>query len=126
MGAPVKNEHGSTSVASRDAFGDALVRLGETHPELVVLEADLSESTRSKKFGKKFPDRFFQMGIAEARATKGKPTFILAETTKGKGVSFMEGKIGWHGVAPTQQQLEDAVRELRAAKAAFESTAGGN
>src|SRR3954464_131139 len=66
MGAPVKNEPGSTSVASRDAFGDALVRLGETHPELVVLEADLSESTRSKKFGTKFPDRFFQMGIAEA------------------------------------------------------------
>jgi transketolase len=66
MGAIVKNEPGSTAVASRDAFGDALVRLGETHPELVVLEADLSESTRSKKFAKKFPDRFFQMGIAEA------------------------------------------------------------
>ena len=66
MGAPVKIEPGATSVASRDAFGDALVRLGETHPELVVLEADLSESTRSKKFAKKFPDRFFQMGIAEA------------------------------------------------------------
>src|SRR4029079_6224405 len=66
MGAPVKNEPGSTAVASRDAFGDALARLGETHPELVVLEADLSESTRSKKFGKKYPDRFFQMGIAEA------------------------------------------------------------
>ena len=66
MGAIVKNETGSTAVASRDAFGDALVRLGETHPELVVLEADLSESTRSKKFAKKFPDRFFQMGIAEA------------------------------------------------------------
>jgi transketolase len=59
--------------------------------------------------------------FAEARATKGKPTFILAETTKGKGVSFMEGKIGWHGVAPTQAQLEDAVRELRAAKEAFEA-----
>ena len=38
----------------------------------------------------------------------------------------MEGKIGWHGVAPTQTQLEDAVRELKAAKAAFESTGGGN
>ena len=66
MGAPVKTEPGSTAVASRDAFGDALVRLGETHPELVVLDADLSESTRSKKFAKKFPERFFQMGIAEA------------------------------------------------------------
>jgi len=63
-----------------------------------------------------------QKAFAEARATKGKPTFILAETTKGKGVSFMEGKIGWHGVAPTQAQLEDAVKELRAAKAAFETT----
>ena len=45
--------------------------------------------------------------FSEARATKGKPTFILAETTKGKGVSFMEGKVGWHGVAPTPAQLED-------------------
>jgi transketolase len=62
--------------------------------------------------------------LAEARATKGKPTFILAETTKGKGVSFMEGKVGWHGVAPTTAQLEDAVRELRAAKAAFEQKGG--
>ena len=64
-----------------------------------------------------------QSAFAAARATKGKPTFILAETTKGKGVSFMEGKVGWHGVAPTQAQLEDAVKELRAAKAALE---GGN
>jgi transketolase len=66
-----------------------------------------------------------QAAFAEARATKGKPTFILAETIKGKGVSFMEGKIGWHGVAPTQAQLEDAVRELKAAKAAYEA-GGGN
>jgi len=53
-------------VASRDAFGDALARLGETHPEVVVLDADLAESTRSRKFAKKFPERFFDMGIAEA------------------------------------------------------------
>jgi transketolase len=65
MGAPAQPSTG-TSKASRDAFGDALVRLGETHPELVVLDADLSESTRSGKFAKKFPQRFFQMGIAEA------------------------------------------------------------
>jgi transketolase len=39
-----------------------------------------------------------------------------ARTTKGKGVSFMEGKIGWHGVAPSKEQLEQAVAELRAAK----------
>ena len=63
-----------------------------------------------------------QAAFSAARATKGKPTFILAETTKGKGVSFMEGKVGWHGVAPTQAQLEDAVKELRAGKAALEGS----
>jgi transketolase len=56
----------------------------------------------------------------KARATKGKPTFIVAETVKGKGVSFMEGKIGWHGVAPNKDQLAQAVAELRAAKAKLE------
>jgi transketolase len=65
MGAPQQPTTG-TAVASRDSFGDTLVRLGATHPELVVLDADLSESTRSKKFAKQFPERFFQMGIAEA------------------------------------------------------------
>jgi len=65
MGAPAQPSTG-TAKASRDAFGAALIRLGETHPELVVLDADLSESTRSKEFGKKYPNRFFQFGIAEA------------------------------------------------------------
>ncbi len=65
MGAPATPSTGKAA-ASRDAFGDAIVRLGEKHPEIVVLDADLSESTRSKKFAQKFPDRFFQMGIAEA------------------------------------------------------------
>jgi transketolase len=55
-----------TSVASRDTFGETIVRIGETRKELVVLDADLSESTRSKKFSQKYPDRFFQMGIAES------------------------------------------------------------
>jgi transketolase len=65
MGAPAQPITG-TSVASRDTFGETIARLGETHKEVVVLDADLSESTRSKKFGQKYPDRFFQMGIAEA------------------------------------------------------------
>lgn len=63
--------------------------------------------------------------LDQARATKGKPTFILAETVKGKGVSFMEGKINWHGVAPSKEQLAAAVKELEAAKAAFASTLAG-
>ena len=52
--------------ATRDAYGKALVELGEENPDIVVLDADLSESTRTNKFGEKFPDRFFNVGIAEA------------------------------------------------------------
>lgn len=52
--------------ATRVAFGETLARLGETHPEIVALDADLSKSTRTDFFAKKFPDRFFEMGIAEA------------------------------------------------------------
>jgi transketolase len=63
--------------------------------------------------------------LDQARATKGKPTFIIAETVKGKGVSYMEGKIGWHGMAPSKEQLMDAVKELEAAKAAFASALAG-
>ena len=51
--------------------------------------------------------------IDHAKATKGKPTVIVAETVKGKGVSFMEDQVGWHGVAPTAEQAERAVAELR-------------
>lgn len=48
----------------------------------------------------------------EARATKGKPTMIIAKTVKGKGVSFMENKCGYHGVAPTEEEKERALSEL--------------
>ncbi len=44
--------------------------------------------------------------FAEARATKGQPTAIIAETLKGKGVSFMENQVGWHGKAPNDEQFE--------------------
>ena len=54
------------SKATRQAFGESLARLGETHPEIVVLDADLAKSTKSELFAKKFPDRFFEMGISEA------------------------------------------------------------
>lgn len=52
--------------ATRQAFGEALAKLGETHPEIVVLDADLAKSTKSELFAKKFPERFFEMGIQEA------------------------------------------------------------
>lgn len=52
--------------ATREAYGEALAALGAEMPELVVLDADLSKSTMSKKFADKFPERFFNMGISEA------------------------------------------------------------
>ena len=52
-------------IATRAAYGEALVELGEKYPNLVVLDADLSGSTMSKGFAKAYPERFFNMGIAE-------------------------------------------------------------
>ena len=57
---------------------------------------------------------------AEARATKGQPTVILAKTIKGKGVSYMENQAGWHGKAPNAEQFAQAKVELEAAIAALE------
>jgi len=53
-------------VATREAYGQALVELGKVNPNVVVLDADLAKSTFSAKFQKEFPDRFFTCGIAEA------------------------------------------------------------
>ncbi len=54
-----------TNIATRDAYGDALVSLGKKRNDVVVLDADLSGSTKTSKFAKVFPDRFFNIGIAE-------------------------------------------------------------
>ena len=51
--------------ALRDVFGDTLVSLGSSDPNVVVLDADLANSTKADKFAKMYPDRFLQMGIAE-------------------------------------------------------------
>ena len=53
--------------------------------------------------------------FAEARKVSGSPVAIIAETVKGKGVSFMEGQVGWHGKAPNDEQFEQAMAELAAA-----------
>lgn len=53
-----------------------------------------------------------QNAFAQAKATKGKPTMILARTIKGKGVSFMENNAAWHGSAPNSEQCAQAVSEL--------------
>ncbi len=56
----------SKKIAIRDAFGEALVDLGYKNNKVVVLDADVSHSTKTIKFGEKFPDRFFNIGVAEA------------------------------------------------------------
>jgi len=55
----------SQKIATREAYGKALVELGKNNQNVVVLDADLSKSTKTAVFGKEFPDRFFDMGIAE-------------------------------------------------------------
>lgn len=50
--------------------------------------------------------------IDKAKATKGMPTVIVAKTVKGKGVSFMENQVGWHGTAPNKEQCEKALQEI--------------
>lgn len=73
-------------IATRAAFGDTLAKLGEKYPQIVCLDADLSKSTMSMHFAKKFPDRFFEMGIQEANmigagaglALTGKVPFICS------------------------------------------------
>ena len=68
---------------TRHAYGEELVELGREMPNLVVLEADISKSTQTYRFARAFPERFFQMGVAEANmmlvaaglATTGKIAF---------------------------------------------------
>lgn len=55
-----------------------------------------------------------EAAVNDAKATKGKPTLILAKSIKGKSVSFMENKAEWHGAAPKKEQYEQAMEELDA------------
>src|SRR5215210_7953845 len=72
--------------ATRDAFGRALEAYGADHSEVVVVDADVSNSTRTELFGKKYPDRFFNIGIAESNlvgiagglASSGKTSLIAS------------------------------------------------
>ena len=58
--------------------------------------------------------------FAQAKVCKGKPTAIVMKTTKGKGVSFMENQVSWHGAAPNADQYEIAMAELNAVQAELE------
>ncbi len=52
--------------------------------------------------------------FAEARSTKGKPSVIIVKSVKGKGVSFMENQVSWHGAAPNDEQYAIAVADVKA------------
>ena len=54
-----------------------------------------------------------EKAFEEAKTVKGKPTVIVQKSIKGKGVSFMENQVGWHGSAPNAEQYEQALKELR-------------
>ncbi|SCY48774.1 transketolase family protein [Alkaliphilus peptidifermentans] len=83
-------------IATRDAYGDALIELGKENPNVVVLDADLSKSTKTHGFSKEFPDRFFNVGIAEQNligmaaglATAGKIPFASTFAMFATGRAF--------------------------------------
>ncbi|BCV25470.1 transketolase family protein [Gelria sp. Kuro-4] len=83
-------------VATRDAYGEALVELGRERKDIVVLDADLSKSTKTAGFAKIFPERFFNMGIAEANlmgtaaglAAAGKVPFVSTFAVFAAGRAF--------------------------------------
>lgn len=82
--------------ATRDGYGKGLVALGDEDPNIVALCADLTESTRTDEFAKKYPERFFEMGVAEQNmaaiaaglAVSGKTPFIASYATFSPGKNW--------------------------------------
>ncbi|MDO4541904.1 MAG: transketolase family protein [Bacillota bacterium] len=68
-------------IATREAYGKTLAALGSVNKDIVVLDADLSKSTKTNIFAKEFPDRFFDMGIAEANMAATAAGLSLAGKT---------------------------------------------
>ena len=71
--------------------------------------------------GHDFPS--IEAALTAARAEKGRPSAIVMKTVKGKGVSFMENQVGWHGTAPNAGQYEQAMAELDSAMERLEAEA---
>lgn len=95
-------------IATRAAYGEALAELAEAYPQLVVLDADLSGSTMTKTFAGKYPERFFDMGIAEGNmagvaaglATCGKIPFVnsFAMFSAGRAWEQVRNSIAYPGL----------------------------
>lgn len=93
--------------ATREAYGKVLVELGKENPNLVVMDADLSGSTKSGDFAKEFPERFFNVGIAEQNlygmaaglALSGKPVCAstFAMFAAGRAFEIIRNSIGYTG-----------------------------
>jgi transketolase len=91
--------------ATRDSYGEALRDLAEFYPELIVLDADLSKSTKTVTFAKEYPERFINVGIAEQNligvssglATTGKIPFAsgFAMFVAGRGFEFIRNSVGY-------------------------------
>src|ERR671937_1777938 len=98
MAAEAKTE----PIATRHAYGDALTELGERHEDVVALDADLAVSTQAMKFGKRFPDRFFNCGAAEANmmsmacglAATGKRPFCSTFAIFAAGRAYDQVRLG--------------------------------
>ncbi len=94
--------------ATRAVYGEMLVELAEKYPELIVLDADLSSATMTKSFAKAYPDRFLDMGIAEANmigvaaglATCGKKPFAnsFAMFTAGRAYEQVRNSVAYPGL----------------------------
>lgn len=94
-----------SKIATREAYGNALVKLGEVNPNVVVLDADLSKSTKTAGFLKAYPNRFFNMGIAEQNlmgaaaglSTTGKIPFAstFAMFAAGRGFEIIRNSIAY-------------------------------
>lgn len=94
--------------ATRAVYGEMLVELAEKYPELIVLDADLSSATMTKDFAKAYPDRFLDMGIAEANmigvaaglATCGKKPFAnsFAMFTAGRAYEQVRNSVAYPGL----------------------------
>ena len=77
--------------ATREAFGQALATLGEQHNDIVVVDGDVHNSTRTDFFAKKFPERFFNVGIAESDMV---------------GVVLPRRSVRWTLLSPTPIELQ--------------------
>lgn len=101
-------------IATRDAYGKTLVELGKENPKIVVLDADLSVSTKTSLFAKAFPERFFDMGVAEqdmistaaGLAASGKIVFASTFAVFGSGRAWDQIRVS---VAYTRSNVKIVV-----------------